>query len=96
MGREDLVGLVGPDLLVAVGPDLPWVDGVVYLGAEAAAPRLWMDCRLEPDIPAGILASAVAARVPGRVAWLLEPARLVPLAGAERFDPAALGRWIVS
>ncbi len=94
IGRTDLVGVVGAGLLVALGPELPWVDGVEYLGAEPDAPHLLFDCRVAPSVSASILSSAVRARVPGRVAWLSGPSLLVPLARAEAFHaPAWASGW---
>jgi hypothetical protein len=95
LGRSEAWrGVVGDDLIVVLGPDLPWVDGVTYLGRDPRAPTLWFDTRVQPDVPPALLARAVARRVPGPVAWLADPTVLVPLGAAEPFHPPALGAWL--
>ncbi|MEZ4322005.1 MAG: hypothetical protein R3F61_31325 [Myxococcota bacterium] len=86
--------VVGDRLLVVLGDALPWVDGVVYLGADPRAPRLLHDSRLMPSVPPDLLARRIHARVPGLVAWLHAPDVLVPLADAEPIHPPALSAWL--
>jgi hypothetical protein len=52
LGR--LSGVSGSGLLVLLGNagDLPWVDGVVYLGRDARAPTLLLPTAREPALPA--------------------------------------------
>ena len=53
LGR--LSGVHAPGLLVVIGDpsELPWVDGVIYLGRDPAALlALPLPAALEPDVPA--------------------------------------------
>ena len=86
-------GVVGDDCLVLVGADLPWVDGVTYLGTAPEAPWLLHDCRYAPFVPLDWLGRWAARRSPGLVALLPEPQVLVPLVDAEVFDPVQLEAW---
>ncbi|MCB9673511.1 MAG: hypothetical protein H6737_00250 [Alphaproteobacteria bacterium] len=86
--------IVGDRLIVVLGADLPWVDGITYLGGAPEAPRLLHDCRLAPSVPGDLLARAVERSVPGFVAWLHDPDLLVPLAEAEPVHPPALAAWL--
>jgi MoxR-vWA-beta-propeller ternary system domain bpX5 len=64
-----LQGMAGESLLVILGAaeDLPWVDGVVYLGRSREAPSLLLPTALEPSIPEPLLERAVR-RLAGRAA----------------------------
>lgn len=85
--RRDLRGVVTDDVLVVLGTDLPWVDGAVYLGEPASG--LYTDTRLQPDVPAAMLAASLRARFAQPVAWV--PGRLpVGVGPADVFDARAL------
>ena len=69
LARDDealarLQGVAGRGVLVLMGAaeELPWVDGVVYLGRDAAAPQLLMPTNQRPSAPAGLIERAVRAR----------------------------------
>jgi hypothetical protein len=53
-----------PDLLMVLGEaaDLPWVDGAVYLGRDAAAPSLLLPTTREPAVPLPLVERALLAR----------------------------------
>jgi hypothetical protein len=94
LGRSDeallrLSGVAGEGLIVVLGPaeELPWVDGVSYLGQEPKAPGLLLPTNLAPDAPLPLVAGALLARGRGLVppvAVLLSPPQLV---GAGRARP---------
>jgi hypothetical protein len=74
LARDDdalarLAGVAGDDLLVVIGArdELPWIDGVVYLGKDPAAPSLLLPTALAPDVPAGLFERAILAHVKGAV-----------------------------
>jgi hypothetical protein len=48
----------GGCLLIA-GSDLPWMDGIVYLGVDRGAPSLWLPTQLQPDFPLDLLEAAI-------------------------------------
>jgi len=62
-----LAGVSGPGLLLVIGAaaDLPWVDGIVYLGKDPRAPSLLLPSALEPDVPASLFERAVLSRAAG-------------------------------
>lgn len=78
--------VVTPDLLVALGPEdvLPWVDGVRYLGCEAATPGLLLPTTREATAAAMLLERALrrAHHLPDGPFALLSMERLVPLGRA--------------
>lgn len=56
-----LRGLAGDRLLAVLGDerDLPWVDGVLYLGADPDAPRLLLPTALAPSVGVALYETAV-------------------------------------
>jgi hypothetical protein len=92
-----LAAVAGDDLLVVLGAAaaLPWVDGVVYLGRDEAAPELLLPTALVPSVPPGVLAAAIRAAVPrpAPIAVLAAPARLVPCGVARAIDRGRLAAW---
>jgi len=102
LAREDaalarLRGAAAPDLLVVLGDpaELPWVDGAVYLGKDAAAPTLLLPTTREPSVPLPLLerAFARAAAAPPPLAVLLEPPLLASTEAARPILRATLQGW---
>jgi hypothetical protein len=87
-----------PGLLVILGPEpqLPWVDGVVYLGHDAESPSLLFPTCLEPSVPAALLERALTVThlLRGPCALLLDPPAIVPLAEARTLARASLIKWL--
>jgi hypothetical protein len=95
-----VAGGAARDVLVVLGEAaaLPWVDGVVYLGRDDAAPELLLPTALAPSVPPGVLAVAIrairaAVSVPGPIAVLAAPPRLVPCGVARAIDRGRLAAW---
>jgi hypothetical protein len=94
-----LAGAAGPGIIAVIGAaeDLPWVDGVLYLGRDPDAPALLLPTALSPDAPLPLweraLLSATGAASPPR-AVLPGPLRVLPLGGARPVQRAALAAWI--
>lgn len=91
-----LEGGAADGLVLVAGPrdDLPWVDGVTYLGREPDAADLLVPTTREAAAPAALVEAALRARgaLPaGPFAVLLDPLTLVPLGSLGRIDRAALG-----
>lgn len=87
---EPLRAVVGEELLLLLGEEaeLPWSDGVVYLGREPTAPELWLPCAIGPNVPAALLLRALrsrfdAASLRAPFALSLEPPLLIPLLNAQ-------------
>jgi hypothetical protein len=94
-----LRGIAGDGLIALMGDAaaLPWVDGVVYLGRDADAPRLLLPTTLRPTVAADVFERAIARHV-GRQAspWaiLAAPPRVIPLADALPVERAHVRRWL--
>ncbi|MEQ8272842.1 MAG: hypothetical protein RMA76_42370 [Deltaproteobacteria bacterium] len=73
---ERLEGVVAPGLIIVcgAGEDLPWVDGVQYLGRHPDAPRLLVPTREAPSVSPAVLDALIEARhaavLPGRIVRL--------------------------
>jgi hypothetical protein len=54
----------GADLLVVAGPEhqLPWVDGIAFLGVDDGAPRLRLPTALAPSLPPDLLERLLVGR----------------------------------
>jgi len=96
-----LSGAAGSGLVALLGAedDLPWADGVVYLGRDPAAPALLLPTALAPLAPLelwerALLAALDAPALP--VAVLLAPLRAISLGGARPLQRAALEAWLAA
>ncbi len=91
-------GVAGPGVLVLLGDteSLPWVEGVIYLGRDAAAPSLLLPCTLAPDVAPALLDRALVARaqVGTPLAVLPRSGQLVPVGAARPVSREALGAWL--
>lgn len=92
---DQLSGVSGADLLCVLGEpeQLPWVDGVTYLGADTRAPGLLHPCPFEPTVSPDLVLRAVSPDG-GRTALLLDPRRVFSLAGARPIDRERLSAWL--
>ncbi len=87
----------GKRLLVLGEPDdLPWSDGVHYLGRDPSAQALYLPTNLAPNVPAALLQQAAQVRAGrgGPVALLPGASRLVPLADAATLRRSHLQHWL--
>lgn len=93
-------GVAGPGVLVLLGETaaLPWVDGAVYLGREAAAPSLLLPCTLAPDVAPALLERALVSRAFGvtPLAVLPRASQLVPVSGARPVARETLVAWLAA
>lgn len=89
--REGDRGLVAGEHLVVFGTDLPWLDGVRYIGRDPAAPGVYFDTRLVPEVPVDLLAAACRDRYGEQVVLLPDVA--LGLSGLGALAPDALLRW---
>ena len=97
--RHRLTGVASDrGLVVVAGDQLPWVDGVLYLGRSEAAPALLLPTALEPTVPEALLEQAVSRQV-GRVAPVAvipAPPLLVPVAAARPLSAPVLRHWLAA
>lgn len=93
-----LRGAAGPGLLVVLGEaeTLPWVDGIVYLGRDPAAPALLIPTTLEPDVPIALVERAITAGMKNAslVAVLATASLLVPASSASSIARDTLRGWV--
>ena len=92
-----LRGVASKDLVVLTGEhaDLPWVDGVAYLGRPRGAPGLFIPTTLAPTVPESLLARAVThAGIAAPVAVLVDKGTLVSLAEALPLSREVLEQWL--
>jgi hypothetical protein len=94
-----LRGVAGPDLLIALGSgeNLPWADGVIYLGRDPDSPLLLMPTTHGPSIPLQLLERALVARkdrLSPPLAVLLDPPLLVSTVAARPIARASLEAWL--
>lgn len=96
---ERLRGVASPDAVVVLGlgDDLPWSEGIVYLGQEPEAPELLLPCVVAPSVPAPLLFGALKLRFAGELrapcAVWLEPPLVISLAEAQTLNTARLTEW---
>jgi hypothetical protein len=97
LGR--LSGVAGAGVVVVLGEaaDLPWVDGVSYLGRDAAAPSLLLPTNARPSVPVALFERALAGRFPRSappLAVLAPEAKVVSCAAALSLSRGRIERWL--
>jgi hypothetical protein len=92
-----LSGIAARSLIVVAGSeaDLPWVDGVSYVGRDPAAPSLLLPTHLVPDVGVAIFERAVVARfaIAPPVVVLPDRALIFSLASALPITRGAVAAW---
>jgi hypothetical protein len=93
-----LKGVAGQGLLMALGNEelLTWVDGVVYLGRDDAAPSLLLPTTLEPDVPVTLFERALLKRLndAAPLAVLPDPPLIASVSPARPISREALTVWL--
>lgn len=82
------------DMLVLLGPALPWLDGVRYCAPHALVPMLWLPTDAVPGLPADLVLANLAARG-ARLPFLLwdAPEQVLPLDRPVAVDDACF-TWL--
>ncbi len=83
------------DLLVVLGADVPWVDGLRYCAPHPHARALWLPCHTHPTLSLDLLQSALQRRLQYEGPLLLwhAPEELLALADAHALSPQML-HWL--
>jgi hypothetical protein len=94
-----LRGVAGRGALVVLGPsdELPWADGVHYLGRHSSAPSLLLPTTLRPDVPLEVFEQAVLEREPrllSPVCVIAAPPRLISVNDALPIERDKLRGWL--
>lgn len=97
-GLARLRGVASSDLIAILGApdDLPWIDGIVYLGRDEGAPQLYLPTTRATTLPPALVARAIARRdpnLPPPFALLDAPRLIVSLAAAGTIDRKRLEAW---
>ncbi len=92
---DRLQGVAGTELIAILGTanDLPWVEGIRYLGKDSLAPGLLLPCNRKPILSVGLLAAAIN-RQETPLALLDKPGRLIPLIQARPIERSLLLSWL--
>ncbi|HYQ04722.1 MAG TPA: hypothetical protein VER96_38875 [Polyangiaceae bacterium] len=92
----------GADFLLLQGSssDLPWCDGLIYLGKDEAAPQLLLPTTVTPNVPTALFERAlvrhcqsIPAPLLGPWAVSFEPPLLISLAESRPLSPERVRRW---
>lgn len=98
---DRLRGASTDDALVVLGaaPDLPWVDGAIYLGKDVHAGSLLVPTNMAPSVPIDALERALL----GRFAHIAAPVVVLPAPGlvfsaapALPLSREMIARWLES
>lgn len=95
-----LYGVAGPTTLLVLGEEanLPWVDGVSYLGRDPAAPGLLLPTHIEPLVPtANLLERALRhrfAKLAPPLAMLPNTMTVISCHGALQLLPSKIEAWL--
>jgi MoxR-vWA-beta-propeller ternary system domain bpX5 len=90
-------GVAGRELLVVLGDDLPWCDGVRYLGREPEAPSLLLPTTARFSVAPALVERHLLAK--GERAPIVvcdAPAVIVSLAGARPIAHRRLSEWLAA
>jgi hypothetical protein len=94
----ELSGVASQDALILIGKQdlLPWVDGVVYLGRDEAAPSLLLPTTSQPGITVQLFEGALMIRFKNQspLAVLLDPPTLIPVSAARPVSRESLVGWL--
>lgn len=89
---RSLSGVRAGDRLVLLGDDLPWVDGVLYLGRESPLDPVLLPTHLAPDWPASWIGEVLRRR--SRAPWAVLPQGVIGLSQASRVEPELLEEFL--
>jgi hypothetical protein len=96
-GPTPLRAVAGEGLLVILGDDLPWVEGIVYLGRDAGASQMYLPTVLAPSVVPALLARAIERRMPAPAGpFALVDHLIIPLAAALPLDRSRLESWLAA
>lgn len=89
--------VAGKDVLVVLSAEL-WIDGIIYLGRDPAAPGLLLPTALLPGLPVDLLERALLRRFAGQPSPLAllssqNGSEVVPVGHARAAPPGELARW---
>ena len=97
---QRLRGVAGSEFLLLLGAaeDLPWCDGLTYLGREPSAPELLLPCAETSNVPPPLLLRALCERfkhehLRAPFAVSFDPPLVVPTGDAEPLSQSLVSAW---
>jgi len=86
---ESLIFIVGR------GDDLPWADGVVYLGRDArTSASFLLPTTIEPKVPIDLFKLILEKKFRHLLPCAILPGKIIPFGTAKKLSRAALERWL--
>lgn len=84
------------DLLVVLGANVPWVDGLRYCAPHPQARSLWLPSHTQPTISLDLLQSSLQRRLrhDGPILLWHAPEEILPLTNAQALSPQLL-LWLL-
>jgi hypothetical protein len=74
-----LQGVFAENMLFIVGADLPWVDGVIYLGKDTEAPSIFLPTNLLPNIPLDLFEKSLLSRFSEQKPFAVVQNQIIPI-----------------
>lgn len=78
---SSMQGVFAESLLFATGQtaDLPWVDGVIYLGKDARAASIFLPTNLRPNVPLDLFEKSLLRRFSAQKPFAVLENRIIPV-----------------
>lgn len=95
-----LRGVAGDGVLAVIADacEVPWCDGLRWMGRDPDAPAVWTPTTTRPSVSAALIERALAARAGTPSPWMIWPdearLRVVSLATARAVDRERLRAWL--
>jgi len=85
---SSMQGVFAENLLFATAQttDLPWVDGVVYLGKDARAASIFLPTNLRPDVPFDLFEKALLQKFAVHKPFAIVGNRIIPVGKMRRIS----------
>ena len=81
--------------IVGRGDNLPWTDGVIYLGKDArTSASLLLPTTIEPTIPINLFKVVLEKKFRHLMPCIVLPKKIIPFGKAKNLSRAALERWL--
>jgi hypothetical protein len=90
--------------IVLLGNDLPWVDGIIYLGRDTTAPQIYLPTTQTVNVPPALLARAIS-RPSGSTSgppsapqppWAVVDHFIISLAAAAPLARSRIEAWLLA
>jgi hypothetical protein len=86
-----LQGVFAENLLFIAGEDLPWSNGVIYLGKDAQAASIFVPTNLCPNVPFDLFEKSLLRRFAAQKPFAVVGNRIVPVGKMRPISRKVLG-----